>query len=119
MAKLKSNRQSKESKIGAESEAIARRVIESRYKDMGPMTSHEISVAILFVLSIVLFFTRSPGFIPGWVDLFPGAKIKDATPAIFIVVTLFVIPADWQWLNYFRRKSGYFNRDSFEVTKKD
>lgn len=37
------------------------------------MTSHEISVAILFVLSIVLFFTRSPGFIPGWVDLFPGA----------------------------------------------
>ncbi|XP_039443410.1 protein I'm not dead yet-like [Culex pipiens pallens] len=100
------SRQSKETKIGAESEAIARRVIESRYKDMGPMTSHEISVAILFVLSIVLFFTRSPGFIPGWVDLFPGAKIKDATPAIFIVVALFVIPADWQWLNYFRRKSG-------------
>ncbi|EDS43693.1 I'm not dead yet [Culex quinquefasciatus] len=100
------SRQSKESKIGAESEAIARRVIESRYKDMGPMTSHEISVAILFVLSIVLFFTRSPGFIPGWVDLFPGANIKDATPAIFIVVALFVIPADWQWLNYFRRKSG-------------
>ncbi|XP_055532218.1 protein I'm not dead yet-like [Wyeomyia smithii] len=100
------SKQAKESQIGREGEAIARRVIESRYKDMGPMTPHEISVAILFVVSVVLFFTRNPGFVSGWADLFPGVPIKDATPAIFIVIALFIVPADWRWLNYFRKGSG-------------
>lgn len=33
------------------------------------MTSHEKSVAFLFIVAVVLFFTREPGFITGWADI--------------------------------------------------
>ncbi|XP_055610398.1 protein I'm not dead yet-like [Uranotaenia lowii] len=99
------NDQAQKSKIDEECEAVARKVIEARYNELGPMTAHEKSVALLFLGSIVLFFTRSPGFFSGWEVLFPGVHIKDGTAAILIVLALFVLPSDWQWLNYFKKKS--------------
>ncbi|XP_063708844.1 protein I'm not dead yet-like [Culicoides brevitarsis] len=104
------SKEAKECNIGEAGEKIARDVIEGRLKALGPMSNHEISVAILFLLGGVLFFTRQPGFMTGWADLFPDRdatggdiKIKDATAAIFIVIMFFLFPITWSCLNFCRR----------------
>lgn len=93
-----------ESKLSVEGETVARNVILRKYQELGPMSSHEISVAFLFLLSIALFFFRSPGFITGWAKLLTDTKVKDGTPAIFIVIALFMIPANWSCCKFFKSK---------------
>lgn len=46
------------------------------------------------------------GFITGWAELITKTKIGDATPAIFIVIALFMLPSNWNWLRFFKSKPG-------------
>ncbi|KFV96769.1 Solute carrier family 13 member 1 [Fulmarus glacialis] len=46
-------------------------VIQEEYKKLGPMSYPEIVTLVLFILMTLLWFTRDPGFIPGWSSLFP------------------------------------------------
>ncbi|XP_058835197.1 protein I'm not dead yet-like [Topomyia yanbarensis] len=96
----------KNSQISLEGQVIARSVIVARYEELGPMSSHEISVAVLFVLSIGVFSTRQPGFVTGWADLLSEVKIHDASPTVLFVILLFLLPDNWKWLNYFRKQSS-------------
>lgn len=41
-------------------------VMREEYRKLGPMKFAEIAVLIIFALLVGLWFTREPGFIPGW-----------------------------------------------------
>ncbi|KAI1231837.1 hypothetical protein IHE44_0007475 [Lamprotornis superbus] len=47
-------------------EKQAYEIIKEENKKLGKMTFAEIEVMILFILLVVLWFTREPGFFPGW-----------------------------------------------------
>lgn len=51
----------KEFQMGPGGEEVARQVIMKRYNELGPISQQEIQVAFLFLLSVALFFLRSPG----------------------------------------------------------
>lgn len=54
---------------GAEAADTVKAVVMQKYAELGPMSVHECQVLFWFVTMIVLLFTRSPGFMPGWGDL--------------------------------------------------
>ncbi|XP_069471442.1 solute carrier family 13 member 2 [Ambystoma mexicanum] len=77
-------------------EKRAYQVIRSEHSKLGPMTFAEIAVLVLFILLVLLWFTREPGFMPGWATISFNRKkeyVTDATVAIFISLMLFIFPS--------------------------
>lgn len=50
----------------SEREQMAFKVIRDEYLRLGPMSYAEMNVLALFVLMVVLWFTRDPRFMDGW-----------------------------------------------------
>lgn len=68
--------------------------IRKRYDDLGPISFHEVAVLAIFIVTVLLWFFRDPYVVTGWASFFPlGKNIKDATPAMLMVLLLFLIPA--------------------------
>ncbi|NXQ00958.1 S13A2 protein, partial [Vidua macroura] len=84
-------------------EQRAYEIIKEESKKLGKMNFAEIEVSILFILLVVLWFTREPGFIPGWATVLFNkdnkSYVTDATVALFIAMLLFILP------------SGFSNQD--------
>uniref|UniRef100_A0A8C3QCL0 Uncharacterized protein n=1 Tax=Geospiza parvula TaxID=87175 RepID=A0A8C3QCL0_GEOPR len=78
-------------------EKQAYEIIKEESKKLGKMSFAEIEVSILFVLLVVLWFTREPGFIPGWATVLFNkdntSYVTDATVSLFISVLLFILPS--------------------------
>lgn len=87
-------------KTSEEQAKIVREVISVKYKELGPMTFHEGSVLILFIIVVFLWFFRKPEFIPGWAESVASVEIDDATPVMLIVFLLFVLPANLDFLQF-------------------
>ncbi len=52
------------------------RILDARYKELGPVTYHQASVLVLFVLLVLLWCFRDPKFVPGWGSLITVGKTK-------------------------------------------
>uniref|UniRef100_A0A8C3NPF2 Uncharacterized protein n=1 Tax=Geospiza parvula TaxID=87175 RepID=A0A8C3NPF2_GEOPR len=76
-------------------EEASSQVIQEEYKKLGPISYPETVTLVLFIVMTLLWFTRDPGFIPGWSSLFPKYKsyITDSTAALVIGLLFFIIPA--------------------------
>ncbi|XP_071621728.1 solute carrier family 13 member 2 [Heliangelus exortis] len=74
-------------------------VIKEEIKKLGSMKYAEIAVLVLFILLVLLWFTRDPGFIQGWATVLFNKNnisyVTDATVAIFVSVLLFIIPSSF------------------------
>ncbi|XP_030318291.1 solute carrier family 13 member 5 isoform X2 [Calypte anna] len=78
-------------------EKAAYNVLKAEMKKLGPISYAEFNVLLMFILLVLLWFSRHPGFVKGWATrLFPeGEKyITDSAPAVFIALLLFVLPAN-------------------------
>uniref|UniRef100_A0A4W6DNR7 Solute carrier family 13 member 2 n=1 Tax=Lates calcarifer TaxID=8187 RepID=A0A4W6DNR7_LATCA len=76
----------------------AYQVIKDEYKKLGRMKFAEGCVLAVFILLVLLWFTREPGFIPGWATvLFNKDKtyVTDGTVAILMSALFFCIPSNF------------------------
>lgn len=47
----------------------------------------------VFVLTVLLWFFREPGFMPGWGELFQDDYVSDGTVAMTMAIVLFFLPS--------------------------
>lgn len=94
------SKEAEEVKMGKEGAEVARKVIDQRYKELGPMSAHEIQVMILFIIMVIMYFTRKPGIFPGWADWLNTKDIRNSMPTIFVVVMCFILPANYAFMRY-------------------
>ena len=85
----------RKSKSSTEEEVVSLQVnklLKDRYESLGTITRHEKVVLSLFIFLVIMWMLRSPGFMPGWAELFPSG-IGDACPAILVALIMFLVPA--------------------------
>ncbi|XP_078278783.1 Na(+)/citrate cotransporter-like isoform X4 [Rhinoraja longicauda] len=101
-------------------EQAAYGIIQGEYIKLGLMSFAEKLVLGLFVLLVILWFTREPGFVPGWGSLFnkKGKKyISDATVVMLITFLMFIMPSNrphfrgWPWHRTVEVEPGYVSEE--------
>nr|XP_006004909.1 PREDICTED: solute carrier family 13 member 1 [Latimeria chalumnae] len=88
-------------------EKASTQVVKDEYRKLGPLSYQEIVTLIIFVGMALLWFTRDPGFIPGWSSLFPQYKgyATDSTAALLLGLLFFIIPSNRPTSSSFEKKS--------------
>ncbi|NXN80001.1 S13A4 protein, partial [Bombycilla garrulus] len=75
-------------------EEMSERRIQEEYKKLGNISYPEMLTGFFFILMTLLWFTREPGFVPGWSSFFEKKGYRtDATVSVFLGFLLFLIPA--------------------------
>ncbi|XP_018585407.2 solute carrier family 13 member 4 [Scleropages formosus] len=93
-------------------EELSERRIQKEYSKLGPISYPEIVTGIFFILMTLLWFTREPGFVPGWTSLFEKKGYRtDATISVLLGFLLFLIPARKPWPSAFSDRSKEKNSE--------
>ncbi|XP_070802924.1 solute carrier family 13 member 4 [Pituophis catenifer annectens] len=75
-------------------EEMSEKRIQEEYEKLGNLSYPEMMTAFFFILMALLWFTREPGFVPGWSSFFEQKGYRtDATVSVFLGFLLFLIPA--------------------------
>ncbi|XP_037692016.1 solute carrier family 13 member 4 isoform X2 [Choloepus didactylus] len=75
-------------------EELSEKRIQEEYEKLGDISYPEMVTGVFFILMTVLWFTREPGFVPGWDSFFEKKGYRtDATVSVFLGFLLFLIPA--------------------------
>ncbi|XP_027523007.1 solute carrier family 13 member 4 isoform X2 [Corapipo altera] len=75
-------------------EEMSERRIQEEYKKLGNVSYPEMVTGFFFILMTLLWFTREPGFVPGWSSFFEKKGYRtDATVSLLLGFLLFLIPA--------------------------
>lgn len=75
-------------------EMMSEKRIHEEYAKLGPISYPEVVTGVFFILMTLLWFTREPGFVPGWTSLFEKKGYRtDATVSVLLGFLLFLIPA--------------------------
>nr|CAB3266109.1 solute carrier family 13 member 5-like [Phallusia mammillata] len=69
-------------------------LLEGEYVKLGPIRWKEKWVLAVFCVTLFLWFTRRPGFMPGWSQLIDGKYVNDGVVALTTVFILFLIPQE-------------------------
>ncbi|XP_037349781.1 Na(+)/citrate cotransporter isoform X2 [Talpa occidentalis] len=86
-------------------EQAAYELLQEEYRKLGPLSFAELNVLLCFLLLVSLWFSRDPGFMPGWLSLLSAEDektryISDATVAIFVAILLFIVPSEKPKFNF-------------------
>ena len=94
-------------KTNAAAEDRVRTLINRSWQELGKIRQEEILVTLSFLLLVLLWFFRKPGFMPGWTEIFPEPSfITDGVPALLIATILFILPAERTGLICGRLENG-------------
>ncbi|XP_008400013.1 solute carrier family 13 member 5a [Poecilia reticulata] len=96
-------------------EKAAYDALKEEHRQLGPMSYGEISILALFILMVVLWFTRDPRFMDGWATHLFNAKtqfVSDATVSLFITLLMFILPSKPPRYLCFWRSSDSESRQS-------
>ncbi|KAH8243651.1 hypothetical protein KR032_009121, partial [Drosophila birchii] len=75
-------------------------VMRERHLALGPMSCHEIQVAVIFLLMIILLITRRPGFFDGWDTIVNAKQVKGSAAVMLIILILFALPTQYYFFKY-------------------
>ena len=77
-------------------------------QELGPITYKEIVVLSLFVSLVALWIFQRPKFIDGWADLLEEKTVGAATPAIMVLLFVFIFPAKNPFIGFRRGKPAEY-----------